>query len=336
MLDEVSVDDADYITTSATGQTARLALTPLSDPGNDNNHVLRYRASSPEGDLGVTARVVQYVNQGIITSKQPWRNQPQVKVEINWDNPITQGLELVSTPTTATTVYKGSKFSTLSSVTSSVAQSVRLRKGTIAAGLFRKVGAATVDNVSYLRTGVLGEVWPSNMEPIFEASNGTSGNRKFYFIHNNSTLQSAGTIPSAGSYTHKAFLYDGSIVGAWANAYMSGVLDTVLTKNGTFPWDSAAMRYFMAGENSLGIYANYLYSWSRVLDTRELKEISKNPWQIFKPKKQIGYFGSLSTIIATRTPTLTTVPTNYVINMTNAEASLITDYTKLCVEFESL
>jgi hypothetical protein len=43
---------------------------------------LRYRASSPEGDRGVIAKVVQTMPPFIMTNKQPWRRQPLGAVSV--------------------------------------------------------------------------------------------------------------------------------------------------------------------------------------------------------------------------------------------------------------
>src|SRR5574343_94527 len=94
VIDEVTADNADYISASSAGLITSVGLGSTTDPGVDTGHVLRYRADHDTSDgRGVIARVVQIGSfPFIVTSKQPWRQQPQGPVEIDWSNPITRGL----------------------------------------------------------------------------------------------------------------------------------------------------------------------------------------------------------------------------------------------------
>ena len=84
-LDETTASDTDYISSSTSGQIARVGLGATTDPGVDTGHVLRYRADS-DGDRGVIARVVETGSYPfIIPRKQVWTQQPQTEVQTTAD-----------------------------------------------------------------------------------------------------------------------------------------------------------------------------------------------------------------------------------------------------------
>lgn len=368
-LDEEVVDDADYIATNITGSIARLALTPLADPGNDNNHVLRYRASSPEGDLGVNARVVQYGNQGIITSKRPWRNQPLSLVEVDWANPLTKNMVFAYLPglrkdltgragigevrgtgtiasptglyTTGTINDSGLRIHDTLPLLGGRHQSTVIAVAETSAGLVNAPGTegdgliSNNGNALYCERGATGKAiykigalyWPTGPALRSEFTYRSDANVLIQVSQPDATINN-------GKYHFFAGVRNGGTVSSRVNN-----LTTSSAYGGGTDFSNVQRRINSDAGDVASIWngaTSLCAGWHRSLSTGELDELYKNPWQIFKPKKQIGYFGSPDTIIATRTPTLTTVPTNYVINMTNAEASLITDYTKLSVEFESL
>jgi hypothetical protein len=369
MLDEVSVDDADYITTSATGQTARLALTPLSDPGNDNNHVLRYRASSPEGDLGVIARVVQYGNQGIITSKQPWRNQPLSLVEVDWANPLTKNMVFAYLPglrkdltgragigevrgtgtiasptglyTTGTINDSGLRIHNTLPLLGGRYQSTVIAVAKTSAGLLNAVGTegdgliSNSGNAIYCERGATGSAiyklgalyWPTGPALRSEFTCRSDANVLTQVFQTDATINN-------GRYHFFAGVRNGGTVSSRVNnltassAYGGGTDFSNVQRR--INSDAGDLTSIWNGTTSL------CAGWHRSLSTGELDELYKNPWQIFKAKKLVSYFGGSFVVVATRTHTLTTSFADYRISLSNAEAATITDYDKLHVEFESL
>lgn len=58
MLDEVTPNDADYISTTAAGSVCRLGLGAVADPGTSSGQVVSYRASSSTGN-GLKVELMQ-------------------------------------------------------------------------------------------------------------------------------------------------------------------------------------------------------------------------------------------------------------------------------------
>ena len=58
MIDEVSPDDADYISTASAGSVCRLGLGAVADPGTSSGQVVSYRASSSTGN-GLRVELMQ-------------------------------------------------------------------------------------------------------------------------------------------------------------------------------------------------------------------------------------------------------------------------------------
>lgn len=252
--------------------------------------VVRPAATSRVKKKIPAALLADYAGPRIITSKQPWRQQPTGLVEVDWNNALSSGLVVAALPQGATVATPHGRAGIIS-----VTESSRdLRKGTIAAGLWRVPGASTLDNKTYLSVWNVGASWYSNVEFLGMTSTGTSGNLQKFFNHNSDISYIDGTIPSAGTYTHQSVSYDGSIASPpWASGAVSGVYVGPFATSGTFPWNTGP-RVLSAGESSIGIYATYLLGWGIAVSSTVLKEVARNPWQLFRARRRVLYFGSAS------------------------------------------
>lgn len=340
VLDETTASDADYISAAVAGAKVLVALGTTTDPGSNDNHVLRYRASSPEGDRGLIARVVETGFPSIVTSKQPWRRQPTGQVEIDFGNVFGRNVKHAIYPAS----MGGWSSNTLIG-TGAIGQELSF----FAASSHHALADARVRTFPFTFITVVKRKSIGTNHAVMSLGAGTNDRQVLYFTSDNKL----GLFSGAGGTSGQALttsVYESTtaylvIVGVVASAasrsiYVNGAL---VASNTTSVSPAAATKvavgaFYNSGALVAGFYLTGAIPLAAVLgraiSSEEARNISANPWQIFKPKKQISYFDAPK-LIATRTPTLTTSLADYTINLSSGEAGAITNYTKLAVEFES-
>lgn len=359
-LDETTADNADYISASSAGLITRVGLGSTTDPGVDTGHVLRYRAAS-DGDRGLIAKVVQTGSfPFIVTSKQPWRSQPQVPVRIADAYADAKRVWLPNSP-----------LNDLNNNSSLVLSGTTVLEAT-PSGIGIKASAYSTKNYYSAPVKPLSD-WPglttivvltvntavsNSRYPTVSANIPTGGGNAYggwnlafekdgagalygYMrAGNNSTGAISGTI--SGSIAQRIVL-----IGAWNKSTVSVLLKGTVVGNSYVT--AASPNTWATGDHVETILGSY-YAASyrscehsllsavvlpRFLPVEEQRSIANNPWQIFRPRRQISYVDLGRKVIAERTPTLTTSPADYTINLSEAEAATITDYSALAVEVES-
>lgn len=344
-IDETTASDSDYIETTGTGNSSIILLGSGSDPGNDNNHKLSYRASSTSETLNVD--VVQMV-PSIVTSKQPWRRQPQVPVEVNWSNSITQKLHcgfsknsfgniaaiqtglLSKTPSTEGMVYSNTTSTNIAEFTGNASPQ------TSELTVVMRLCSYGSQPDSGFGTALILPVISGGVQPPFS-----------YFVKNAGCRVRFNTSTSddTANYweTNESWVSNKwtTVVVRWA----SGEPADIIKDNVSLSLSSSAgsktgniKSTDRLGVNLAALRFNgaiaYAYIFGRKLTLSEIKSITDNPFQIFRPRKKVSYFDAPN-VIATRTPSLTSSPADYSIDLTSGEAATITDYTKLGLRFRT-
>lgn len=349
VLDEVSASDADYVETATTGDKCRVSLGTYTDPGNDNDHEVHYRASSADANHGLLVRLLELGQPpAIITSKQPWRQQPLKPVAIDRNNPF--GSRLVNG-------LNGGSFSDITntpftSVTSGVS---------VGAGQLQFAG--TVGNrVQYRAPINLGQSFTIVGRVKHEAGiyNGSFFDTKRFSNWGTAVGFELNGRPDGGlmfrvgieyaqtvtNYLNNGLEHDIAAVfeaGAQQKIFVDGVEVSYSSSDiaGAYiasadPLVSGAY-YSFDNWATLSGYIRYLYLFHSAFSIEQVKEVSKNPWQVLKPKNRPIFFDAPK-LIASHTKTaaqLGTSPADQTLALSTGEAATITNGAELALEFEA-
>lgn len=345
-IDETSASNADYISSSTTGQKCQIALGTTTDPGNDNNHVLRYQAES-DGDRGLIARVLETGQPpAIILKRDIWTRQPQVPVGIDWGNPLTRGLvgawdvsgksltglvgDLTKTSVNLLPTSSGISFN-LNGSLSYLTNTENKQATSIPLSFFCIINFKTIKT-----------------QRIFDVSTGTTADDVIGIQMTNDASIFAQHYDGATNATTTSHVISASkkyVVCAVFNGlssrslYIDGKLINTNTTNVVAPSGINRVTIGYAPWSGTEYYDGYILSpllFSRALSNSEIKSLSENPWQIFKPKSR-PVFIDAPKVIATQTVSAGTIGASYngTIALTSGEAANITNYANLAVELES-
>jgi hypothetical protein len=363
MLDEETASDApDYITTSTAYDPCELALSAVTDPATSSGQVITIRAKSSAGStLVATLKQPGGISGGLFLPRR-WTKQPQGAVEVDWGNPLTKSLA-------AAIVYAGGKhielitkqtFAGTSTPTTRPMRSVGTPQGgigfyTTGQTLARPTPADSIIGnwTVFAETIPTGDTAIANYTIDLVLCSGDEGNMygfglgtdQFYYPNNVCVVQNAtsgvtGVSSYIGTgvdqYTHRVCAtYNGTQFSFYSGGKL--ISSSAYTTN---PVANSGRRlnlarrpvYGTTTQNCIGV----VLVFSRALSDAEIAPISQNPWQIFKPKKQVIYsFGTPSTI-ATRTfSSLSSSFADYQINLTPTECDSITDYNNLSIVLEA-
>jgi hypothetical protein len=370
-LDEASVDDADYITTS-TASTCELALTPVTDPATSTGQVVTIRAKSVAGSTLVATlkqpEIPGYT--GGLYLPRRWTRQPSGPIDIDWNNPITKSL-VVAWETRGLSVHNlvGGAGGDFLWQTNSVEPGTPVRaephSGMRCIGVSHDFAKPVGDaffpipyssdvTVCWWMSGSTGQ-----SRYVFRYGKDGSGGYSLYGGVDSTGYPKFGAVLTSGGsvdyYAQSTIAQTDNIrmfVGRLRQNATVSLFDKGVEITNSAPKTglrSSTIGLSLTGTPSsatdLGFTSNFygfvgteILFWKRALSNSEINELYKNPWQIFKPKKQISYFSGPSTpgTIATRTFTsLGSSFADYQINLTPTECNLITDYNNLSISLEA-
>jgi len=229
----------------------------------------------------------------------PWTQQPQGPVEIDWSNPLTRGLSIAVIPN-----GNSARELTLSTLSVKVGSpSTSIGKRGVAS-----VGSGGTSYFTFIDHDKYDLVGPITVIAVVDGiSGGVSGgylskgpidtaNTPFFFGRSGSII----SLSRGGASDYQRFNTTNTVTVPDApcvfGVTQNGVLGSGATcnyyLNGTTPGSSAGggMANTVATANALPVrFAGtvekvYLsFAFNRVLSDAEIKSLSANPWQIFKP-----------------------------------------------------
>jgi hypothetical protein len=235
---------------------------------------------------------------------QPWESQPQGSCEIDWSNPITQGLAFVVSPGSGPIDIIRGKVWTPGGISISATEkglgADPASNASVGASLnipwLTSNGAYTGD----LSVFVISNPTASTTREFFLSY--TNGANEFYFGGNQtvSLAASSGTFAASTNVTSvqgvsasgyidskfRAFSYTRSASAAFGYLYANGVLvasnAVVARAIGT---SASVLRVGGYSTANWGISGQIpiALGWDRALSADEHKSLSDNPWQIFQP-----------------------------------------------------
>ena len=244
--------------------------------------------------------------QKYLGNKTPWTVQPQNATIVNWENSIAKslliaisfpqnGIDIVKRKQTKTSLEANSKFSVTPKgigliSTGTTPQGLRLSLDGLSEAAFSNlIGTGAPFTLAMgiipFATGIREVFFSDYVNGGSSASislEQTVGNT--YSLYNGGVV-TTGTV-TAGAFTNICISRGSSI-----NGYVNGVAGT-----------SAALGTPGSGQSMVigapGVYTGglnfrgsvlYFYIWDRELSASEVKAVSNNPWQLFKPKDQIAW-----------------------------------------------
>ncbi len=230
-----------------------------------------------------------------------WKRQPQGAVDVDWSNPLTNALKIaflpsdrakVGTPSSSSAIITPSQHGLAANITSRDTSYYYPHHSDYDGGnlsFFVLAKSRTITN----NRNYFGK-WADTADNDSWILRTESGVLKQYInVSAVWTNASAGTV-SVG----KVHALAGAYGYGGITAYLDGVPGTTASKSGNVASTSAAR----IGDAGLAIASPgdaadadiYLAMlWKRTLFAPEIKALSDNPWQVFKPRKQVIYsFGS--------------------------------------------
>lgn len=360
-IDETTASDADYISSSTSGQIARIALGSTTDPGVDTGHVLRYRAAS-DGDRGLIVRVKQgstviaertpNLAPAIWTSKQPWRSQPQTSVEVDWSNPLARTItHCIPFNGDLRDIVTGNRVTLTNGSVGVDARGKSLRgNGTQSCGSIplnlSAYNTATISFWLYWDAFANDDDFAMEFTASANTNNGAfsidpnaSVGRFQVAVNDGGSITVVGasfTRPSSSSWHH--YMIGIASTGSGTPiafqgvrfAYVDGISQSLTvdagvgggTLSGNFA-NSTLYLFSRAGSSLYGAgrLQNLIFRGGYLGTATDALKEYNNPWQIFRPLRKVHY--SLPG------------PTDYTIDLTSGEAATITDYSSLALEVES-
>lgn len=252
----------------------------------------------------------------IVTQKNiDWNKQPPYTTQINWSNPISNGLvrvdnfallgyDLLGGPSWGNVGYlptiNGMSLAQQGDSTPKIITNPNLHT--------KIINGITVLSVVW-RAGT-----PSASEFFIQHGRGSSnynwglydsgGGARWFFLKNTS-----------GTIANPNFTYTGSGWGVVVGTYSDTLGNVKIYQDGIFKAQYALTGqiqqtdYYLGSFNFQGGSGTYrqplILIWNRSLSSTEIYSISKNPWQVFKKKQQLFhiYIDSGSGTIYTITPT---------------------------------
>jgi hypothetical protein len=330
-IDETTASDSDYISSSAAGQIARVSLGTYTTSGG--THEVHYRAASPEADRGLIVRLLELGQPpAIVTSKQPWRSQPQVPVGIDLNNPITLGLVLAEAPHTSRLLASTGVGEFVYNNTNKIlSANAKISESEFTVHILFKT--STVSGVQVVVSRGPNNAGTNNTGFGFNSSHSSPEYSGAFYVGQSYTIigKPTGNALSSSTDYNIALVYNGT----QGYGYHNGIKTIGPTSGSTL--DSTA-RFCMnqdSANNAISDNKIYLVTyWNRALSDSEIESISDNPWQIFKPQTRISYF-DVPKVLGTQTKTaeeLGTTGYNGTISVTES----ITNGAELALEVESI
>ena len=216
----------------------------------------------------------------------PWTSQPQGPVEIDWSNPITRGLIYADYPGAAKnlSVTGVGKYGRESTFRGQVSSDPRLSSASFSFYLLFKTEASLGSQGCVIGRG---------------STSNDYNNRGFGFSPTHSAPAYSGAFYCGDSYTiigkptgaalsaDTNYSIAGTCDGAYGRAYNNGILSAGPVSVSSIDTTANLVINKSSGVNpSADDSQNKIYFvgyWNRALSDTEVRSISQNPWQIFKP-----------------------------------------------------
>lgn len=347
VLRDSSAGDSDYIqSTSAT--SCEIKLETGSTPISKDNHSLKYRILSGSGNLEVSLR--QGYPNLYVPEKNVWGRQPTSAISPIRNHPMALGLLEAYIPTNRNYVKVGTPnlvtdkfgigFKATNSNYYSSTDSVSIMSAIGITNQCTIITGFVCSAASVIGGQAVYSERPSATPIIKLVVNDNTGANPRFVVRNNSSQiiqQVASTSVNDGNFHVVACTKFGSNLH---KIYVDGMLsntDSSTIVNINFPSTAvptfandqqAATTSFLSGQ----VY--FVYTFSRALSDTEISSLSKNPWQLFAPRRQ--YFPlNQSTPIKTWNHILTDSTQVISQTLTSAEANTITNYSDLRVGLTS-
>ena len=214
--------------------------------------------------------------------------QPQEPVDVDWSNPITQGLVAVALPTSGTPTARG--LGGVISTTLTVAQSDQLVSvGTIFALLYypNSITAASF-------TGCLGisqvTSFPTDFDQAALAYDTTPPARVLVSRKNSNAAPNMGRSAPTNEFRFTALRYKAGVIGDGGSMYETGQAAAAISQQGTLgDWLTGKQRTLDSG-NTGGPLSLIHGVFNRTLTDQEIASLDDNPWQLFMPRRIIFPF----------------------------------------------
>jgi len=205
---------------------------------------------------------------------------------VDWSNSITNGLEYIWTPSDSDSKSNIGRLGILYTQLS-VLMSDRVRSGTLVTTEYRNANTSAawseIFGMRYENAGY------TEKDYFMFSSRDTAVHRRY--ISANSGFVTEGTcaaLPTLGNSRHHAITWDfrgtTTKVNEYVNAVDQGALTPIINEN--TPWGTGRSRLLVGGSAAWGVSVNHVFLFNRILSKIEIKSLSENPWQIFKPKRQ--------------------------------------------------
>lgn len=342
-IDETSASDADYVESSTVGAKCRVGLETAASLGT--TPTLTYRAASPDSGNGLIARVIESGSfPFIIPQRKVWTRQPQRAVDadhsiVKWNSVIlpVAGLNAVDVVRKSALTY--------SSITPDLRRYGRAISNT-STGSGYVDGDGICGGQTFSRIAVITINSLSSDAVVSESTNAsTTGGAQWKLISSTGEMRlaknyvygfaaSSGAALASGS-THTIgitydgatarYFVDGRAIGSASGAYTFTIGSKGrLFKPGYVPGGSGF-------NGMMGLHADCVGA----IPPNYMCELTRNPWRIFKPRSIPIYVDPGCQVIAERTPSLSSSPANYTIELTNDEKAKVIDPANLGLEFEA-
>lgn len=358
-IDETSASDADYVESSTVGAKCRVGLETAASLGT--TPTLTYRAASPDSGNGLIARVIESGSfPFIIPQRKVWTRQPQTPTWIARGNPITRGLAFAWIASVGNIDLVSGRPITRT-VPRSVYRNEIAKDFTEASSQYLDCG--TGPNVTFTGDMTIMSCYKLKTNPgagngyILFARDSNSGGRSYTFDVANSTsapvsgvrlyVNGGGTVGtnqinegrsvSAGDDRTALAVWQPSTNRSeiWIDGVLANSAGAVTTPPSATTSARLGGRTYASYEDYMNGYIPFVFIWKRGLLQQEIRSMFARKWQIFASRTAILSGDPGYQVIAERTPSLSSSPANYTIELTNDEKAKVVDPANLGLEFET-
>ena len=207
----------------------------------------------------------------------PWTTQPQQACEIDWSNPICRGLAFAILPSSKGTSNLNIGVTKHGSIATNSIPDTRSRTTTspftiFAMGIFY---SSTANNPSLFSSPASWNSLSDNAGcQLFRLHD--TGDLAFGIWNNNNQVLTIAGVSPVGKQLSLVGSYDGTT----ARFYSDGNLAVSAASSGC----RVVAGNVVMGSSAAGLVGGQVSAaWDRVLSDAEIKSLSTNPWQIFKP-----------------------------------------------------
>lgn len=317
-IDETTASDSDYIETTGTGNSSIILLGSGSDPGNDNNHQLRYRASSTSETLNVD--VVQMAPTIVTRSiAKPIYTGAVQSSYMGTDSGTTITLSAVLLAGSCATVsWRYEVGSTTASVSDSLGNNWKV--------LGQWVGPSSV----VCGCAVCYPVMFSGSSTVTVTLGASKSYRSIQHvpIFNVNTVEINPIVKSGASNLVVPYK------SKYINSLAYGLCVSYNANTVTIPKHEIDFGAISSYHRCIGVLSRSSSGLASIVSSGVNTILVAIVFSHSSSRKKVSYFDAPN-VIATRTPSLTSSPSDQTIDLTSGEAANITDYSKLGLRFRT-